>query len=769
MREIDMNETKVGKNTLNRREINLLEYWRIVNKRRWMIAAFSLVVLVSAAFKTFTATPIYTATGTLLIEQEPNILTFREILKIESFQDDYYQTQYKLLQSYPLAERTVEKLGLAEKKARELNARTKNKNGRPVDPKNPRFKRELAESMMRAIKVSPIRLTRLVDVAYSDPDPDAAADTVNALFNAFVDLNIEVRYIATEQASEFLANQIKSIKNEIEVSQLQLQKYGAEKNIVALSDKETTTIEKLAALNSALTEATIDRVKKETYYNEVKNLSPDYIPESVGNQLIQRLREIYVNLNRDYQKKAETYKPNYPEMVRLKSELDTTRKALETETQRFIKGTYSDYLAALRKEESLTDVFNKQKQEALQLDSNAITYNSLKNEINNRKNMLESLMTRQSETSVSAQLKGSRTSNVRIVDPARAPVAPSSPKKLSNLLLALFLGLFGGIGLALLMEYLDNSVRTSEDIERYAKLPTLGIVPEFNPNTFNKGYGYGYGHGHESRLKKKEKRRELESDVKLMSEKVANPAGETADASAKAVNESKIKAVELITYYAPQSYFSESFRSIRTAFLLSSARPGRKAMIVSSPLPNEGKSSYASNFAVTLAQNNKKVLILDADLRNPRQHRIFDLKNVRGLTNYLSGGSELESLIKKTEVPNLFLVNAGPIPPNPVELLGSEKMGQLLVRLKEVFDYVVIDSPPLLSVSDAFVMAPHADGVVIIVWSGKTRRESLRLAKEKLDLMNVPTFGVVINRVNLKELGYNYSNYYYPSSDRGSA
>ena len=177
-----MNEIKDEKNTLKQREINLLEYWRIVKKRRWMIAAFALVVLASAAFKTFTATPIYTAKGTLLIEQEPNILTFQEILKIESFQDDYYQTQYKLLQSYPLAERAVEKLGLAEKKARELNARPKNKNGRPVDPKNPRFKRELAESMMRAIKVSPIRLTRLVDIAYSDPDPNAAADTVNALF-----------------------------------------------------------------------------------------------------------------------------------------------------------------------------------------------------------------------------------------------------------------------------------------------------------------------------------------------------------------------------------------------------------------------------------------------------------------------------------------------------------------------------------------------------------------------------------------------------------
>lgn len=759
-----MNFENDRKGTKKQREINLYEYWRIVNKRRWMIAAFALVVLAGAAFKTFTMTPTYTAKGTLIIEKEPNILTFQEIFQIESYRDDYYQTQYKLLQSYALAERTVEKLGLAEKKARELNARPTKKNGQFVDPKNPGFKRGLAESLMGAIKVSPIRLTRLVDIRYSDKDPNAAADTVNALFDAFVDMSIETKYAATEQASEFLTNQIKSIKKEIESAQQQLQRYGAEKNIVALSDKETTTIEKLAALNSALTEATIERVKKETYYNEVKIASPDYIPETMGNQLIQRLRETYVGLSRDYQKKAETYKPDYPEMVRLKSELDTTRGALETETQSFIKGTYSDYQAALKKENSLTDVFNKQKEEALLLNSNAIAYNSLKNEIDNKKNLLESLMTRQSETDVSARLRGLRTSNVRVVDTARVPVAPSSPNIIRNLLLALFLGLFGGIGLAFLMEYLDNSVKTSEDIERYAKLPTLGIIPEFSVNEFKKGYGYGYG----SRSKKKEKRRELESDGKIKVWREASPGAETAGASAKAAKEGKIKAIELITYYAPKSDFSENYRSIRTAFLLSSAGPSRKAMIIASALPEEGKSAYCCNFAVTLAQNNKKTLILDADLRKPRQHRIFDIKNVQGLTNYLSGGLELESLIKGTKVPNLFLVNAGPIPPNPIELLGSEKMGHLLERLKEVFDYVVIDTPPLLSVSDAFVLAPHADGVILIVWSGKTRRESLRLAKEKLDLMSVSTLGVVINRINLKELGYYYRDYYYRYGDRES-
>jgi capsular exopolysaccharide synthesis family protein len=731
-----------------------------------MIAAFALVVLAGAAFKTFTAMPVYTAKGTLLIEKEPNILTFQDMFQIESFRDDYYQTQYKLLQSYALAERTVDKLGLAEKKARELNSAPANHNGRPVDPKNPGFIRGLAESLMGGIKVTPIRMTRLVDIAYSDPDPNMAADIVNALFEAFVDMSIEAKYAATEQASEFLSTQIKSLKKEIDSAQQEIQKYGAEKNIVALSDKETTTIEKLGALNSALTEAMIDRIKKETYFNEVKIASPDYIPETMGNQLIQRLRETYVGLSRDYQKKAETYKPDYPEMVRLKSELDTTRAALEAETQSFIKGTYSDFQAALKKEQSLTQVFNNQKQEALLLNSNAIAYNSLKIEIDNKKNMLESLMKRLSETDVSARLRGLRTSNVRVVDPARVPVAPSSPNKQRNLLLALFLGLFGGIGLAFLMEYLDNSVKTSEDVERSADLPTLGIIPEFSKAGYKKGYGYGYGYGYGQGGGKERKRKKEEIAEAGVEERKTGKENEI-----EAEKKKPITHIELITHYAPKSNFSESYRSLRTAFLLSSAGPSRKTVLITSALPSEGKSANICNFAVTLAQNNKRVLIIDADLRKPRQHRIFGIKNLNGLTNCLTIGAEFKDLIKPTTIKNLFLINSGPLPPNPAELLGSERMAALLSQLKHsvmAFDYIVIDTPPILAVTDALVVAPHTDGVILIVWSGKTSRESLRIAKEKLDLMNIKTMGVVLNHLNVRDLGYYYKHYHYHYRESGA-
>jgi capsular exopolysaccharide synthesis family protein len=753
-----MIENVKGRTPKQPEKVDILVYGRVVWKRRWLVLMFAAVVLASAAVETFTSTPLYSAAGMLLIEKEPNILSFEDIFQIETLRDDYYQTQFKLLKSYALAERTVEKLGLPEKAARDANAKRKKKNGKTVDPKDPGLKRDLAESLMKAISVKPVRLTRLVEVGYSDPDPEMAAQTVNTLFEAFIDLNVEAKYEATAQASEFLTDQIRTYRSEIESAQQKLQSYGASKNIIALSDKETTTIEKLGELNRALTEATIERIKKETYYNEIKIASAEYIPETMTNPLIQRLRESYVALSRDYEKKTGTYGPEYPEMQRLKSELETTRLALESETKNLIKGAYSDFQAALKRELSLTKVFNDQKTEAERLNSNAISYYSLENDIENKKSLLEMLMKRESETGVSARLRGLRTSNIRIADKARVPASPSSPNKKRNLLLALFLGLFGGMGIAYLLEYFDNSVKTSEDVERSVGLPTLGTIPEFSVEGYKKGSGYGYGYGQGGSKKKKKEAAAAAGGEEGKAEKAEEPKVEKAK---------PITRIELITHFARNSNFSESYRSIRTALLLSSAGPSRKTMIITSPLPSEGKSANVSNFAVTLAQNGKRVLVVDADLRKPRQHRIFGVKNLHGLTNYLTVGLAIKDLIKPTNIENLYLVNSGPLPPNPAELLGSERMAALLDDLKNMFDYILLDTPPVLAVTDALVLAPHTDGVIMIVWSGKTPRESLRMAKEKLDMMNIKTLGVVINHLNLRDLGYYYKHYHYRGYEAG--
>ena len=734
------------KERLEERETNLRDYWVILMKRKWTIVAFALPLLAIVTIYSFVVKPTYTAKGTLLIEKEPNILTFEEIFQIEAFNQDYYQTQYKLLESRSLTERAVESLGLYEDE--KFVGKVSGKENLP-DKSDPVIRSKLIDSFQGRLKVNPIRNTRLVEVSFKDHNPEFAASAVNTIFDSFIDMNIETKYEATEQATEFLTKQIKSLRAEIEEREKELQEYGAEKNIIALSDKETTIVEKLAELNRALTEAQIDWVKKETYYNEIKVASADYIPDALNNLLIQRLREDYGRLKREYTKKEETFLPEYPEMQRLKAELESAKQSLEAETKALITGAYSDYQAALKRERSLQAVFDRQKQEAIEMNSNAILYNSLKIEIENKQKLLESLIRRQSETGVSARLKGLRTSNVKVVDRAQAPLYPSSPRKKLNMILALLMGLFGGVGLAFFFEWLDNSVKNFEDVEKVTGLPGLGLVPSFSADGFRKGYGYGQ----KKRLKDKEKGKDKGKGLDLKREKE--------EERKEKEKEKEIKSVELITHFSPKSNFSEHYRSIRTTLLLSTPDGDLKSMVVSSPLSQEGKTVTLCNLAVTFAQANKMVLVVDSDLRKPKLHKIFRIKNLNGLTNYLTRSVEIRDLIKETQVPNLFLINAGPVPPNPVELLGSEKMANFIDNVRQSFDYVFFDTPPLLAVSDALVLGPKIDGVILTVWGGKTSREVLKRAKEKLDQHKIKTVGVILNNINLKEHDYYYMRHYY--------
>lgn len=724
--------------------IKLLDLWLIVLKRRWLIAAVAAIIFILVGIFTFVKTPIYTATGQLLIEKEPNILTFEEIFQVESFQASYYETQYKLLQSRSLAERAAERLHLSERPEFAGNGRN------PAPAKNdPAVQGSLVNYFLGRLSVDPVAQTRLVNVSFKSTDAQLSADAVNALFDSFIDMSVERRFTATEQATEFLTQQIASLRSDIERKEAQIQAYAGEKNIVALSDTETTVVSKLAELNTALTQAQIDRVNKQAYYQEIKNATPDYIPSSLNNTIIQNLKQEYARLSREYSRKQEQFGPEYPEIQRLNTDLESTKKSLATETRNLINAAYSDYQAARKKELSLQEVFNAQKQESVQLNSNAISYNTLRNEIVNNKSLLDTLVKRQSETGVSARLRGVGVSNIKIVDRAEVPRSPSSPNKKRNLMLGLFLGLMGGLGLAFLLDHMDNSVKGTEDVEKYAKSPALGIIPNFDPEGFKKSYGYGYGYGYGAGGKK----------IKIETPKSE---GETIESVAKGTDAlPQIRTIDLIAQSSPKSNFSESYRSIRTALLLSSTNPGSKTFVLSSPLPSEGKTSTISNLAVALAQSGKRVLLLDADLRKPRQHKIFRTKNLNGLTNYLTGNIEIKELVKPTSVHNLFLINAGPVPPNPAELLGSDKMTEFLEKLKQTFEVILIDTPPILAVTDALVLAPKSDGIILVVWGGKTSREALKRAREKMDLTKARAVGVILNRVNLKEHDYYYKHHYY--------
>ena len=753
-------------------EINLREYWEKILRRKGTVLSVALGIFVLGAFWTFIQKPVYTAKSTLLIEKEPNILSFDQVLQIQAMGDDFYQTQYRLLSGRGLADTVVDRLKLYEN-AEFVGKPEKRK--KPIDPTDHVFREGLIDGFLARLSVKPVRLTRLVEVAFEARDPKLAADCVNDLAAAFIDLNINIKYAATEQATTFLSEQIKGLQSEIEQKGKQLQGFEAEANIVALSDTETTVIDRLSQLNKALTETQIDRSQKQATWNGLKDVSPDYVPEAINNLLIQRLREDYVRLKREYQKMEERFQPDYPELQRTKVEMESARKSLDDETQNLVKGAYSEYQTALNKERSLETEFNEQKGEAFKMNSGAVLYNGLKVEIQNKKTLLDSLLRRESETGVEARLKGLRTSNIRVVDRARVPVRPSSPNKKRNLILALILGLGGGVGLAFLFDFLDNSVKTSEDVERYAGLPTLGVVPKFSLEGANKAYSYG------RRLKGRKEPKQIGAGTGEAVEAGAAPSGEgsadTAPLSAAgapagvsaaapfvaAVETAEAhRAIELVPHYFPNSRLAESYRSIRTALLLSSADHPVKTIVVTSALPGEGKTASTANLAITLAQSGKTVVLVDADLRRPRQHRLFKVKNTFGLTTYLTDSVPIKDVIKSTEIPNLFLINAGPIPPNPAELLGSEKMTRFIKMMGEECDYMLFDLPPMLEISDALVLGAKVDGVVLVVWGDKTSREALKKSREKLDMLKVRTLGVIINNVTLPHHGgYYYKDYYH--------
>lgn len=752
-------------------EINLKEYWDKLKRRKGTVLSFTLAVFAIGAFWTFIQRPVYTAKSTILIEKELNILSFEQVFQVESLRDDFYQTQYKLLESRTLAESVVDKLKLWE--SEEFMGRF-GSGRKPVDPHDSVFRDSLVNEFMRRLDIKPVRTTRLVDVSFGAHDPKTAAECANSLVDAFIEFNINMKYAATEQASEFLSEQIKSLQSDIETKEKQLQQLEADANIIALSDKETTVIDRLGELNRALTEAQIERVKKEAVWNELKNASADYIPEAVNNPLIQRLREDYVKLKREYEKMQERFQPDYPELQRLKVELEAARNSLEDETQNLAKSAYSEYQTALKKEGSLDVVFNTQKQAAFKMNSSAVLYNGLKIEIQNKKNLLDSLLRRESETGVEARLKGLRTSNIRIVDRARVPVRPSKPNKKMNLALALVLGLFGGVGLAFVFELLDTSVKTAQDVEKYSGLPTLGIVPRFSLDGTKKGY-YISGGGNKKRLKAPDDRPldKPESGSEGFVVEIGSDGGPVAGAGedrtaegsrkgkpAEKAGEDGLRTIELVPWYFPKSRLAEKYRSIRTALLLSSADKPIKSIAVTSAMPGEGKTVTVANLGVTLAQSGKTVLLVDSDLRRPRLHRVFGIKNTFGLTSYLADSVEFKKVVKSTMVPGLFLVNAGPLPPNPAELLGSDKMERLIRMLEEECDYLLFDLPPMLEISDALVLGAKVDGMILIVQGDKTSRESLRTAREKMEMLKVRSLGVIINNIKAPAAdGYYYKDY----------
>ncbi len=742
-----------------KKEIDVWEYLRIVLKRKWVLIAFTAVLLVLAAVNSFTTRPLYRATATILIEEPgSSMLNIQELLNYQigygnDYIGTYFNTQLRLLTSRSLAERVAKRMNLASRPEFQ-SAR----GGRPsilgavrrftsLSWLTPRPKKDAAsEAASRApvtpasayaftilggLMAVPIVETRLVEVSYTSPYPRLAADVVNALVEEFITFSVETRYEATQQASEFLNEQIAQLREDLSVKERELQKYGEEKKLLFLNANESSVVGKFADVNTAFTEAQIDRFKKEALYRELKGVSLDALPQNVNNPLIQSLKTSYSQVKNEFDEKSKRYRPDHPEMIRLKARLDSTANELASEIQKAVGAAEADYRAALNKETSLQGLLDTQRTDVVRTNNNAILYNSLKIEVDNKRTLLTSLISKQNETLVSARLGGLRTSNIKIIDPALVPGGPFTPNIRRNLMMALLLGLFGGLGLVFLFEYLDNTVKGPDDAEKITGLASLGIIPYLSPDGAKKRdagkYAYTYGN----------------------------------EAVAPDDTSSQITEIELVNHLFPKFSIAEDYRTVRTSILFSRADATPKVICFTSSLPQEGKSATISNLAVSFAQLEGRVLLIDADLRKPRLHKVFGARNTVGLSGYLAGRVPFEDAVQKTQIDNIWLMTSGPHPPNPAELLNSRHMRELVGLARERFDTVLIDTPPVLAVIDPVLVASLADATVVIVRAAKTTRKALGRAVAEIRKSKADVIGLVFNEVRIgSQAGTPYYHYY---------
>jgi polysaccharide biosynthesis transport protein len=702
------------------RQVHLLDYWQVLVKRRWVVYSALLLVTGLVTLGSFLVKPQYTATAQLQIEKfNPKVLPFQDVMaSYIDYRDDFYETQSRLIQSRSVARAVVKRLELGRHPLFEINASA---SGEPLSAED----REnlLASRVQAGTKVDLIRNSRLVNISYTGPDAELAARIANALADAFIEFNASNAYNTSEKASVSMGRLVETLTGEIDEKERELQQYAREQEIIVLDERQNATTQKLNDLNTAFTKAQTARISLEAKYATMRETPATQMAELMSNDLLQELSRKHAELEREYVKMSERFKPAYPPMARLKTELEKARTRLESERadlyQRLVSQAREQYMSALREEKSLAEALDQQKTETQELGVRSIEYNNRKAEIANKRKTLEELLKRQTETTTTVGMGDNPLGNVRIVDEAQTPRFPSSPRRRFNFLLSLVAGLGLGIGLAFFFDYMDDSVSTADDLSRAASLPCLGVIPS---------------HDEESRRMSVVRSRHGETEGDTRPE------------------------IDLATMRDARSQVSEAFRELRTALLVSSPGRAPRHLLVTSSQPREGKTSTALNLAITLAQLNRKVLIVDADLRRPRLHKALELANTAGLSTCLSGGEDVERLIVPAGPANLHALPSGPPPPNPAELLDSAEFGALVDRL-DGFDHVVYDSPPTLSVTDAAIMAARMDGVILVVQAGETSRDAVARATEKLRVVNARVLGALLNRVDTTSPGGYYRSY----------
>lgn len=715
---------------------DLQGYWRIMVRRRWVIYLAVLTCALVGLIGSFLTTPMYRATARLQIERNlPDILNMNQVAHPDYWTslEHFYQTQYEIISSAPVARIAVERLGLTEHdefapkaQAPGLLTRLKRLVPRKARPHVERSPVDIAAARLQAgLEVLPVTYSYLVDVSWVHTDPQFAADVTNAIADAYIQFSLRAHFSTTDQAREFLVGQIGTLKQEVAAIEARLQEYAEAKKILSVDNASNLTLKALQEIAEQRTGAETALTRAESALRAVTESPPESLPEVMDSDLIARLRAEYATYEAQYSEKSQLFGSDWPGMRTLSSRLEQARQRLELETERIAgqvrANREADYKQAQNQVASLERLLAKHEAAARLLQHDAVEYTSLQSEVTKKRETLDALMKRQNEMALSTRLQDLdvTSGNIQIVERAQAPAVPYRPRTAMNLLLGVLAGLTFGPALAFLLDHLDNTVTSADELQALVPVPLLAVIPR---------------HG------------SPEPGLSRVRRKVA--AQET---------------IDLIAHVNGRTRAAEAYRSLRTSILLSSpGRPPRRILLTSA-IPEEGKTATTLNLGVVLAQLGRRVVLVDTDLRRPRLHRALNLGNTFGASTFLSGmEKDPARLVQPTSVEHLYFIASGPVPPNPSELLNSPIFSRLGSELlEEGFDHVIFDSPPVLSVSDPVIVAAIADAAIVVVRAGMTPRQSIRAAVERLAQSGGGPLGVVLNRFDPQSHGRGYDRYDY--------
>jgi succinoglycan biosynthesis transport protein ExoP len=721
----------------------LVEYARVVQKRRATILTIAFVVFSIGLFATLKEKPIYRARVLVEIQKEnPDIPSLQELFQLESISDTYLETQYRILKSENLARRVISDLKLD--RLAEFNQPphwwTRHEQAASIQPSvapsenaapESAIDNEVLKKFQDRLDVEPLKRSRLVEVSFESNDRNLAAQVVNTLASTYIQQNLESRWQASQKASEWLSQQLMGMKSKLEKSEDDLQQYARDNGLLFLeTDKGTSeniVTQRLRQLQEELTKAQADRYEKQSLYLLVQQGDFSSLPGIFNNKLMQDLTEKLAELERERSRLSSIFNPDYPQVKEIQNQIDEAESTLSAERERAAKAIINDYRASVERENMLQQAFKDQQHDADLIAEKSVQYNILKRETDTNKQLYVGLLEKLKETGVSTSMKAA---NIRVIDPAYPPKKPDSPRIPLNLSLAMLLGLSMGIGAAFLQEHLDNSFKTAGEIERFLQLPALASVPAVAAST------NGNGHSLYARAR--------------------HMAGEKYPAAI-------VPSWNRIEGNGQNTALAEAFHELRTSVLLSTAKHPPKTLLVTSAKGGEGKTTVAANLAVSLAQLGEKVLLIDADLRRPSLHNFFGIPNTSGLVNFLTGNPDWQSLLSHPTPIGLAVLPSGPIPPNPADLLSSEYMPGLIREAAKEYKFIVLDSPPLLNLADSRILATLVDGVILVVGGGITPRELVHRAYASAVDAGSHVLGATINFADTRSDYYSYG--YHPESN----